>query len=399
MKILLVSGHYYPHVFGGTEKVVQSLAEELARRGHSVTVVALTPNTSAECNVISGVKVYYVPTANIYFPGRPQAKSVGRKLLWHIFDNYNPVMALRFARILTRVQPDVVNTHNIGGFSAAIWSVTHSRHIPLVHTSHGLNLLCPWYMSRGGRACASLCGTCRAYAWTKVRFSRNVDVFTAVSRYIVDTYARYGVFPNADKMVIYNSCTAQSTAMSDRSKSHILRFGFMGRLHPSKGMHNLLRSYLQMAPGTAELLIAGSGAEEYENQLRQIANGHPGVRWLGVVKPEAFLPGIDVLVVPSVVHDSAPLVISESMSCGVPVIGARRGGIPELMGEGTGYVFDPGEPEALTRTMEAVLRVRDELPAMGRRAISRARDFSPERMISGYMNAYDTAISRAGANG
>lgn len=398
MKILLLSGHYYPHVFGGTEKVVQCLAEELVRRDHTVIVVTLTPNRSTEFDIINGVRVHYLPIANTYFPGRPRTKNVGRKLLWHVIDNYNPVMASAFGRVLASEQPDVVNTHNIGGFSAAIWRIVHSRRIPLVHTAHGLNLLCPWYMTRDGKACQSLCGRCCAYAWMKVKLSNKVGVFTAVSRYVVETYSQYMAFLNSDKLVIYNSVKMPADTAPVTAKDRVLRFGFLGRLHSSKGVQNLVRSFNQLAPGSAELLIAGSGASEYESELKRMVNGRNSVRWLGVVKPEALLRNVDILVVPSLVHDSAPLVVLESMSYGVPVIGARRGGIPELMGEGTGYLFDPEQPSALTETMNRVLQAHEEFRAMGKRASRRALDFSLERMISGYLNAYSVALRRIAPN-
>ena len=395
MKVLLVSGHYYPHVFGGTEKVVQKLAESLVERGHEAVVATLSPNCDPEVKEVNGVKVHYLPLRNVYFPGPPAPRGAAIKVLWHTLDTYNPMMASALGRVLDEEKPDVVNTHNIGGFSAASWHAVSSREIPLVNTAHGINLLCPWYMSQEGQICTSHCMTCQCYSWPRSRFSRKVDVFTGVSRYIVQTYSRYGVFENAEKMVIYNACeSARAVPIREFGNHQTFYFGFLGRLHSSKGAHTLIQSFLQIPTGRAELLIAGTGAPQYEQDLKAMVKGHGGVHWLGFVHPEDLLRRTHVLVVPSLIHDSAPLVVLESMAHGVPVIGARRGGIPELMGDGTGWIFDPEQPEALMQQMQCATESRDELAGMGIRAIERAREFSLENMANGYLKAYSHAIER-----
>jgi glycosyltransferase involved in cell wall biosynthesis len=58
-------------------------------------------------------------------------------------------------------------------------------------------------------------------------------------------------------------------------------------------------------------------------------------------------------VVPSRWPDTAPQVVPEARSHGVPVIGARIGGIPELVGRRCSpLLFEPGDADALARSME-----------------------------------------------
>src|SRR6185369_2491449 len=86
---------------------------------------------------------------------------------------------------------------------------------------------------------------------------------------------------------------------------------------------------------------------EYSAQLRERARGLP-VRFEG-----RFAPGdaarvygaIDLLVVPSLWLENSPLVIHEAFQSGVPVVGARIGGIADLIDEGrTGLLYDPASP-------------------------------------------------------
>jgi len=87
---------------------------------------------------------------------------------------------------------------------------------------------------------------------------------------------------------------------------------------------------------------------------------------------------VDVLVAPSLWHDSAPLVVLESMAHSVPLISSCVGGIPELMGEGTGWLFDPSDPTALSRALRNAIESRGVLAVMRERARERARLFSAE---------------------
>ena len=65
------------------------------------------------------------------------------------------------------------------------------------------------------------------------------------------------------------------------------------------------------------------------------------IRWLGFVNQAQFFQEIDILVVPSIWHDTAPLVILEAYSHGIPVLGSNRGGIPELICPDTGWSMNP----------------------------------------------------------
>jgi glycosyltransferase involved in cell wall biosynthesis len=395
LKVVIVSGVYYPNIFGGTERAAQRLAEGLVARGHDVSVAALTWRKPREVANVNGVRVHYLPLKNVYFPGRPMDRSAATKLLWRILDTYNPIMSAALGRVFDIERPDVVNMHNIGGFSPLAWREARARRLPLVNTTHGLDLLCPFFLSRDGATCQSHCTMCRMYALPRVRMSRDVNVLTGVSRYLIDEYERHGAFPNAKKMVIYNASPSVS-ALSRPSCESVVRFGFLGRLHASKGIELLVREHQRLKDARTELVVAGSGRPEYERSLKPLANG--SVRWLGHVDPQELFRQIDVLVVPSVLNDSAPMAILEALAHGLPVIGSRRGGIPELLGADTGWLFDPDEPGALAAAMQGALDSRENLTPMGRRAQERAQQFCIERMIEGYLQAYSLAIDNNRAN-
>ena len=78
---------------------------------------------------------------------------------------------------------------------------------------------------------------------------------------------------------------------------------------------------------------------------------------------------IDVLVVPSLWLENSPLVIHEAQMAGVPVVGARIGGIPDLVEDGRGgLLYDPSSPPELTAALRRLIDDRDLVRRLGRMA-------------------------------
>jgi glycosyltransferase involved in cell wall biosynthesis len=110
-----------------------------------------------------------------------------------------------------------------------------------------------------------------------------------------------------------------------------------------------------------ELLIAGRGEEQYEKGLRERYGDTDDIRFLGFTKPADFFAQVDVAIVPSLWNDTLPSVVFESLGYGVPVVGSRRGGIPEMVLDGVnGLVFEPDDPASL---VSAIVKLRDD-PAL-----------------------------------
>ena len=91
----------------------------------------------------------------------------------------------------------------------------------------------------------------------------------------------------------------------------------------------------------------------------------PNIRNLG------FLKGSDLLCVigearfticPSECYENCPFAVLESLSCGTPVLGAKIGGIPELIRESeTGELFESGNPDQLSRKISELWNDRERL--------------------------------------
>jgi glycosyltransferase involved in cell wall biosynthesis len=397
MKVAIVSSLYEPNAHGGAERVAQSLAEALAEQGHEVHVICLGKSGRIEHASLNGVQVHYCPLRNLYWPFPVSSAAFPMKVAWHALDSHNAAMARAVGGLLDEIRPELVNTHNIAGFSAALWREAAQRRLPLVHALHDHYLLCPYStMHRAGRNCAQPCLRCRVATASRRSMTRYVDGVVGVSQFILDRHLERGLFAKARASVVHNGYRAMQGAprMQSGAGEGRLRIGFLGSLVPNKGLDRLVEAFLALSPGAAELRIAGAGDAQYAARLRERTAGREDVRWLGVVRPEDFLPPLDVLVVPSLYHEPLPRVVVEALSYGVPVIGARRGGIPEMVVGECGWLYEPDERAQLPAILSRVLARRGMLAPMREAARAAARGFSIEAMVEGYLAAYRCASER-----
>jgi len=401
LKILLGSSLYEPYGVGGAEKVVRALAAALTVAGHEVAVITTQPQGAAEQRRIGDVTIHYVPVRNLYRPFGDSKPGGVSKALWRIIDSYNPLMTGPLESIISREAPDVVNTHNVAGLSVSLWGAARRRGIPIVHTMHDQYLLCHRStMFKNGHNCARQCIDCRFLGAPRKRMSDRVDVAVGVSQFILDRHKLYGYFNSAESTVIYNptlndnpNLNETGHAVGQPRDSDTVRLGFLGQIIPTKGLHELLAAFLRLGSIQAELWIGGRLDSSYASELQRQTASNPAVRWLGFVNPLDFFNDIDVLVVPSLWHDTAPLVILEAFNQGVPVLGSNRGGIPEFIDLNTGWLFDPGVPGALQRMLIECVQSTSKFKSMGQACITKARQLDTRTWAKDYLRAYQRALA------
>jgi glycosyltransferase involved in cell wall biosynthesis len=396
LKILYISTLYTPNLVGGAERVVQSLAENMAAAGHEAIVLSATPHKNT-VNWVNGVKIHYIHLKNIYWPYGEKVNAAPAKALWHAFDTYNPWMTREVVRILRLERPDLVHTHLIAGFSCLTWRAAKRLGMPLVHTLHDYYLLCPRStMFRDGRNCGTQCVQCQLYTRPRRKPTNLVDAVVGVSSAILRRHLEFGYFDaTPHKPVIYNPYPLASSTLRSDAPSVPIQFGFLGRLDPTKGLEVLLEAVRRLPQGSWRLKVGGRGPAGYESHLRAKYK-IPEVDFVGYVDPDSFLPEIDVLVVPSVWQEPAGRVIIEAYAHGIAVVGARIGGIPELVEEGrTGSLFTPGNSDDLARQMRKFTDHPTIIDGMRLGCLERAELLSPESIAEQYLTVYAEASAKA----
>jgi glycosyltransferase involved in cell wall biosynthesis len=393
MKLLTISSLYYPYVIGGAENSTRMIAEGMINFGFSSVVITIAPEEKIE--EVNGVKVYYVTKRNLYhfFPKRAQRPGPIR-LLWHLIDLYNPWMGRVVGRILEAEKPDLVHTSNLAGFSGAVWTTAKRRGLPLVHTIRDHYLLCPnSVMYKGMRNCSKPCPSCLPFHYVRRRLTAQVDYAVAVSAFVMARHRQFGFFDRAQQAIIHNAAALHPSPDRPQANKPI-NFGYIGRLEAAKGVEVLLKGFSGLAADEATLTLAGAGDAAYVRNLRE-GFASPQVEFLGFVPAEDFYRRVDVLIVPSLLHDSDPRVIKEAMTHSIPVIGARRGGIPEILEEGkTGFLFEPSRPAELQKQIQKFLDQPALVTRMGQQCLKRARDFTPEVMCRQYLEIYRSLIEK-----
>jgi glycosyltransferase involved in cell wall biosynthesis len=394
VKLLFINTLYAPYAMGGAERVVQSLAEGITEAGHEAVVVATAPGKGTRAAWVNGAKVHYVGLRNLYWPFGERKNPAALKPLWHALDTHQFWMASAVDHILDTERPDLVHTHNLSGFSTLVWRYVKQRGLPLIHTLHDYYLLCPKAtMFRANKNCRRPCIRCSPYALPRRHDSNLVDEVTGVSKFVLERHLSHHYFhATPRKEVIYNGYKTKVAASWSGTQSLPVRFGYLGRLDPSKGLEVLLDSVRRLPNGSWHLRIGGKGWAEYESHLRDKYEA-PAIEFLGYVETDPFFEAIDVLVVPSVWEEPAGRIISEALSHGVPVIGSRTGGIPELVeNERTGFVFDNKRSIDLAAKMRTCIEDPSMICYMRHECLKKAKRLLPEVITAQYLEAYAEVV-------
>lgn len=350
MRLLIVSEFYTPYHVGGAEFSVQLLAESLQKQGHEVHVY--TSGIQEFDEEINGVLIHRRLQHNLYWTYQRKGVSHIQKTLWHCMDMYNFRTQKDFATLIHEIKPDVIHTNVFAGFSPSIWHIAKKMHIPVVHTLRDYNLMCiKSTMYKMNSECVVRCVPCKVLTFYKKMLSQSVDAVVGISQYILQKHLDFGYFKNTKKRAIVpNSVrTPQISLMKRRIKV----IGFLGRIHPSKGVEFLIESFLAIDRNDYVLQIAGSGEQGYIDMLKKKYVSERVV-FLGRVDAYLFLNSISLLVVPSLWNEPFGRVIIEANVCNVPVLVSNRGGMPELIEEGVnGNVFKLEEKNDLkTKLMD-----------------------------------------------
>jgi glycosyltransferase involved in cell wall biosynthesis len=396
-KILFIANQYHPNFVGGAEISVQTLVEELSRQGLECVVVSLSSTGTDSVDSVNGIRVYRVATRNLYTPFSGP-KSPVTKLLWHVKDISNARMARQLGRILDFEQPDWVSAHNLAGFSVAVWQEVKFRGIGLSHMLHDYYLMCfKSTLFRRNRNCERQCTSCKAMSLWKRAMSKQVDLAIGISHHVLQTHVENGYFPKAHTVAIHNarSYERNDVAQLPHSTSGPLRVGYMGRLEQSKGVEVLLAAVSTLPQGEWTLRLAGRPADPAYGAELAARYARPDIEFCGHVAPAEFYQSIDVLVVPSNWHEPLGMVVVESLGFGIPVIGARSGGIPEILGEdGPGWLFEPGNVEELSAILRRLLGDRNSIEALRPAALKRRQHFLPARQAADFLRAIGTTLAQ-----
>jgi hypothetical protein len=331
----------------GPHAVVVDVARGLASRGHQVTVYA------AAGSVAEGVDIVQIPV-------HPDAAGASVRVGQVPSARATAALDAGFERLFSRVRrdgPDVVGQH---AFDAAAFRLADG--LPVLHTLHlppAANVVHAVRRSSGRLAAVSRSAQ---QAW-RVATGRDVGL------------VRNGVRDLAPA----NGVTVPVALVA-------------GRISPEKGTADAIR--VARRAGLAVLVVGDAYDPDYHVQEVEPLL-RPG-EWIGAVpRDELFqlMARAAVLLMPIAWDEPFGLVAAEAQTAGCPVVGYRRGALPEVVRHAIGgWLVDPGDEEALVAAVSPALGL--DRATIRQRA---RRDLGVGTMVDAYERALVTTASRAAA--
>jgi len=385
---LLVYSHFFSPSVGGVETVVFNLARGLAELRLS--------DGQAEFKVTVVTQIPSEPLNDREFPFRV-VRQPRLTQLWHLIRSsevihlagpaFSPLALGMLARI-----PIVLEHHGYQSICPNGLLLHHPSntvcpgHFKLRHYFECLR--CNSFQSTWVRSCVSV-----LLMFPRCFLARRVAANVAVSQHVLN---RIGGQPNAS-IVHHGIDTSLDTklicvpilAMGDK-----LCFAYVGRLVREKGISVLLEAtrILRKENLNFEVRVIGDGPERprLERQIMELEISSC-VNVLGFLTGSALeraLEDVGVVILPTVMEETAGLAVMEQMLRGRLVIASDIGGLSEVVAE-SGLRFPPGDAVALASAMREVIQQPSIIHSLGQKARSRALDsFSLERMVESHARIY-----------
>lgn len=395
MKIAIVNKFFYPR--GGDCIVAINTGQLLKQHGHQVSVFAMDYPENLP-----------LPPDSAYAPRVDFAAGISGKLrgAMRIFGKGDIRRAAE--DFLDSARPDVVHLHNVHSYlSPLIGELAHKRGIRVVWTLHDYKLLCPAYSCRrpdgsncedciggdmsgvvkyrcmkGSRA-QSMLAKAEASFWNRSRLEEFTDCFIAPSEFMRAKMIQGGFDPQK-VVTICNFIDPKKLEVFDsvniRPSDYLC---YVGRLSEEKGVRTLLKA---AAKSGVKLKVAGGGPLLAE--LRKQYADHSNIEFLGHLDAAGvseLLSGATASAMPSECYENNPLGVIESLCAGTPVIGARIGGIPELIGPEDGIVYESGNVDELADAMRGISDMHFDRAGIAARA---SLVFAEQTHYAALMKAY-----------
>lgn len=329
MKIVIINTLYYPNRLGGAEVSVQILAESLVKSSVEVAVITLHDNSEIKVENINGVKVYYLPLMNEYWPYNDVRRTPLQKLKWHLKDIYNHRMIKLVENIICELNPDLVHTNNLSGFSVGVWGKIKKMNIPVVHTTRDYYLLHPnSTLYRRGSNMPLSNVVVRMNKLYKRYMSNNVSCFIGISKYISDFHRQLGFCKKGFHDYIYNP-VEKPTYFCKETDSEVKTIGFIGRLTPDKGFDN----FIEIANSfSSKFIFMAAGKTDASNESKVLLEKakNANIEILGYIPVEVFFEKVDAILLPTKWNEPFGRVVAESALAYKPVYTNFVGGISEI---------------------------------------------------------------------
>lgn len=341
MKILQVISYFNPK-FGGDVNVVFNLSKHLAKKGHEVTILTTDFDFDIKyANVIRYEDVKVIPFHCM--------------LNWGLF-LYSPSMKSWIKENIKRF--DIVHMHNFRSYqNSVIYYYARKYNVQYILQAHGSVL--PFFSKIRLKKMYD-------FIWG-YKILKNASKCIALTKTEEEKYKKMGVKPNKIEIVPngidlhdYENLPKKGTfrkkyRINDNEKIVL----YVGRLHESKGIDLLVRSFSDILKKLSNIRLVIVGPDEgFKSkliELTEILDIKDKVLFSGFVShPEKIdiLMDSDVFITPR--FSGFPITFLEALACGIPIITTNNGDKLDWINDKVGYVIDYDENE-LNATIYKIL--------------------------------------------
>lgn len=332
-----------PQKYGGIERIISILTEELVRKGHDVTLFA-PPGSKTSAKLV-----------NVFPKSLIEAGIPWSSPIWNLRN------LSRAFEMANKGEFDIIHSH------LDLWTLFFQglSEVPVLNTMHN-----PLYRTNAD-----------ATKDDRLRLFSEESPRTNIA-FISEAARRFAMVKFPKNWIVYNGINISHFQYNEKGGDH---FVWIARVNKHKGIENAIEAAEKLG---VKLTLAGridSTQQEYfDTTIRPHLNDK--IKFIGELTENElsdFYGSAKAFLYPIEWEEPFGLVVAEAMACGTPVIAYNRGSMPELIKNGeTGFVVDSN----INEFMEAMKKV-DKIDRAGVRKYAE-KNFSKERMTVDYENIY-----------
>jgi 1,2-diacylglycerol 3-alpha-glucosyltransferase len=391
MRVLYALDTYKPNI-DGVAVSHERIAQRLARRGHSVAVVAPARRMADYTETLDGLPVYRVKSLRMLSDR------------WRV-----PLLPLGGVQQAVRdFRPDVVVVSLPFILSRAALEVARTADVPTV----GVTGTMPQWLTANLPVPKDLAERFEPAVWRAIAaYYERCDVVVGVTATALALLRQHGL--TRPGQIISNGVSLRRFRPRRRDERLAARLGigagptvlYAGRLDAEKGLDVWLRAVALTRRNGVDLqaLLVGNGSEKRRLvRLAKELDLEQRVHFVGFLPPsdyERVFSLADVFAIASTAELQS-IVALEAAASGLPLVAANAGALPELARDGyNGCLFAPGDVESMARQLTGLLAGDPRARQMGRRSRLVALHHDIEMTTSRYEDLFRDLVNRGAQSG
>jgi len=394
MKIAIFSDNFYPELSGVSDTILLT-GQELARLGHSVDY--FVPKYSKANYITGGLKKKEInlgPNVRIHrlfsFPyhGPTKQSRIVLPKFWHGLWN--------------KKQYDIIHSNQIFGAGLEAICLARWQKIPLIGTNHNLIESFIHYSPINSRLIKKIMGRYVVWYFEKCNLTTTPSQFLLSDMKAKNFSGQGSVVSNPIDKAFFSSTSNLSELRKsfglDQEDFVVL---YVGRLAPEKNVESLIEAFTSFSCDKMDvkLIMVGQGSlrSKLEKKIKQ-NNWGDKVKivgpFLGGNKQklyDAFLIA-DVFAMPST-SEIQSMGTLQAMVNGLPIMAAKAGGMPELVGDDRGLLHEPDNIKEINECLSKLYKEKGLRKNLGENARQYARQFSASSIAEQWEKIYNQVIA------